>query len=153
MGKVLKDFITCKVKIDKAHRAELEEVLSGVQTGRAYGDVSVPELLGLAKEAEKMLDAYDLPKNKRSGARLRKADGGASANAYKYARPVTRVVIQRGVSDCWCLVRAERDRENPKASAERDLLFTPAIEEEAIRQLRKGFHVYRPEGQEAPAAA
>jgi len=88
-----------KIKIAATNLSAIAAALSA-SCGRATSHTaSASDVLTAASQAEAQLNALCLSKSLRVGATAIYQSGGTVANAYKYARTVSRVTLARGASD------------------------------------------------------
>lgn len=121
-----------KIKIEKSAAGLIEQALKEANGGaHAHAFTSAREILPLAFEAEQQMDSINLRKDLRPGAIYVAYSGVPVANAYKYFRTGTRVVLQRRSKD-WYLIDACSVGLAPDSGGSTKLTLTEA----AIRYLK-----------------
>ena len=117
------DFISLR---SKSAPQKIAAALDAVQpTGRAFGDISVNDVYGIARKAERELKEYGVPARGRCGARYRWHIAGARCKAYKYSKPATAVDMVRGGNGVWRITSITRIRVWPRQSGWGHLTFAP----------------------------
>ena len=122
-----------QIKIEKSAAGLIEQALKEANGGaHAHAFTSAREILPLAFEAEQQMDRLHLRKDLRPGAVYVAYSGVPVANAYKYFRTGTRVVLQRRSKD-WYLIDACAVGLAPDSGGSTKLTLT----EDAIAYLKK----------------
>ena len=85
---------------------------------RAHALTAYRDVVGMADDAERLLDRLGVQKSSRRGCRLTLDSGQRTANSYGYAVRRTRLVMQRGAS-AWEIVRVERGTKNTQPKSPR----------------------------------
>lgn len=92
------------IKISEPNRAAIEAALAKVN-GKATSHTftGLGDILDVVARADRALDECMVAKSRRAGARFHATSGGGVANAYKYSRIGTHIVIEHQARG-WALV-------------------------------------------------
>jgi hypothetical protein len=127
-------------KIIDGNEAAVIELLCSVNGRASQHTFSVSEIFGIARDAE--IDALALLGNKKAivGAQAAIRSGGAVPNAYRYARQLNFMTIERR-SNCWWIVSLDNRESHEKAKGQLRLTLTAAQADSAIARFKTGFGV------------
>jgi len=142
------------IKIAPENAPAIEAALSAVNgKASAHTFTDAVQILNLAEEAEKQLDALGLPKADRPGATFHAVSGSILPNAYAFRARATCVgLLRRGPG--WYLATASEATIFPGARGRtRWLELTQAQDAKAVEVLRRGYVVQQPPAAEDPYAA
>jgi hypothetical protein len=129
------------IKIDFAYAKQLQAMLDKVNgKARTYTFAASGQLLLLAEDAERQLNALGVAKARRKGASAIAVSGGTMPRAYKFSRQLTKVRIERRTAG-WYLISAEQISGHRGGSM---LILTPAQDAEAVANLRLTYECARP---------
>lgn len=127
------------IKITETNRGAIESWLLSIN-GKANGHTytSFSEIEAVVERAERKLTGLLLPKKEWPGARFDSTSGTTVANAYKYRRIATGVVVERRAT-AWFIVSIRTDllykeggRETLSLSAEQDASAVRRFREQYI---------------------
>ena len=121
------------IPVKEANSDLIQSVLDCVQ-GRAHADIlSSRDVLQIAVAGESALESSGIASSYRPGATFSSTPSGPSANAYRYSREGTSVVLERKASG-WSLVRAFRVTVWPKQRG-RELLTITSMQKRVVLRL------------------
>jgi len=112
----------------------------------AFAITSWAQVMEVAQEAERRLEAAGLPKATRKGAVVAYRPAGPSAKAYKYAARSTRVTITRGSSD-WYLTDVQAVSVYPRSVEQTATNISPEQRAIIIDHALEAFRVVAPVAQ------
>ena len=121
--------------------AALQAVNGGATT---HAFTTYGEIEGLARCAEMELQRLQLAPRDRVGASYTCVSGAAVANAYKYARTGTRVILHRRIAG-WYLVEIERTPIFAQGGGRPRLTLTGEQHAVAVKRRRERYVVLRPD--------
>lgn len=128
------------ILVKEANSELIQSVLDRVQ-GRAHADIlSSSDVLQIAVSAESALESSGIASSYRSGATFSSTPCGPSANAYRYSREGTSVVLERKASG-WSLVRAFRVTVWPKQRGRELLTITPVQKRVVLRLAMRAYAI------------
>lgn len=132
----------------EANLALIQSALDEIQ-GRAYADtLTAKDVIDLAAAAESAMDNTGIAASYRQGATFSSTPSGPSANAYKYGRVGTAVVLERK-SRGWSLIRAIRVTVWPKQRGRDVLTITPAQKVVIFRLAMRAYSITLDEARSA----
>jgi len=128
------------ILVKQANLGLIQSVLDRVQ-GRAYADIlSSKDVVQIAVAAESALESSGIAASYRAGATFSSTPCGPSANAYRYSREGTSVVLERKASG-WSVVRAFRITVWPKQRGRELLTITPMQKRVVLRLAMRAYAI------------
>lgn len=122
----------------------IQSVLDTAQ-GKAFADIlSASDIIDLAHHGERALEVAGIPVSFRKGAIYSVTPSGPVANAYRYARTGTAIVMERRKS-CWVLIAISRNSVWPRENGRRILTMTTDQKRRALHRFMKKFDVSTPD--------
>jgi hypothetical protein len=129
-----------QLKIIEGNETEIADLLFSVNGRASQHTFNVAEIFGIARDAENAAVALLGSKKAIVGAQVSMRSGGAVPNAYKYARQMNFITIERR-SSCWWIIDLDNRESYEQAQGRLRLTLTPAQAESAVARFKTGFGV------------
>jgi hypothetical protein len=129
-----------QLKIIDGNEAAIAELLVSVNGRASQHTFAVTEIFGIASDAENAALALLGSKKAIVGAQAVMRSGGAVPNAYKYARQLNFMTIERR-SSCWWIIALDNRESHEQAEGRLRLNLTAAQAESAVVRFKTGFGV------------
>jgi hypothetical protein len=118
----------------------IADLLVSVNGRAAQHTFTVSEIFGFARDAENAAVALLGSKKAIVGAQAAMRSGDAVPNAYKYARQLNFMTIERR-SSCWWIIALDNRESREQAQGRLRLNLTAAQAESAVARFKTGFGV------------
>jgi hypothetical protein len=129
-----------QLKIIDGNEAAIADLLFSVNGRALQHTFTVAGIFGIARNAENAALALLGSKKAIVGAQAVMRSGGAVPNAYKYARQLNFMTIERRTS-CWWIVALDNREWYEQAEGRLRLNLTAAQAENAVARFKTGFGV------------